>query len=413
VAEVVIVGGGVGGGALATVLARAGLDVTVLERSVRYEDRVRGEWLAPWGVLEARELGLYDTLVRAGGHHLGRHVTYDETLDPAAAEAAGFPLEPFAAGVPGPLTLGHPALCEAYEAAALAAGAVVRRGVRNVRVEPGDSPTVTAEDATGEITLRPGLVVGADGRDSAVRRQLGIALFEDAPHHLFAGLLVDGAPEWPDTVQAIATEGALSFLAFPQGGGRIRLYAAHPLSDRGRFTGPEGAARFVDACVMACCPLSPTLRAATPAGPCRSFNNADAWAERVTAPGVVLIGDAAGHNDPLIGQGLSITHRDVRMVRDVLLAGSDRGVATFAPYVAERQERMRRLRIAAAFQARVEAEFDDAARRRRVELFGQAQADPADAFSLIAALAGPGAVPGDVYARFESLLPPAPAWPTS
>ena len=35
-------------------------------------------------------------------------------------------------------------------------------------------------------------------------------------------------------------------------------------------------------------------------------------------PGVVLIGDAAGHDDPIIGQGLSIAYRDVRIVRDLM-----------------------------------------------------------------------------------------------
>lgn len=48
--DIVIVGGGVGGSALAAVLARQGLPVTVLERELVPIDRVRGEYVPPWGV---------------------------------------------------------------------------------------------------------------------------------------------------------------------------------------------------------------------------------------------------------------------------------------------------------------------------------------------------------------------------
>ena len=53
--DVVIVGGGIAGSALALVLARRGLEVTVLEQQTEYRDRVRGEVLVPWGVAEADE----------------------------------------------------------------------------------------------------------------------------------------------------------------------------------------------------------------------------------------------------------------------------------------------------------------------------------------------------------------------
>lgn len=41
--EVVIVGGGIGGGATATVLARAGIPTLVLEKSTVHVDNMRGE----------------------------------------------------------------------------------------------------------------------------------------------------------------------------------------------------------------------------------------------------------------------------------------------------------------------------------------------------------------------------------
>jgi 2-polyprenyl-6-methoxyphenol hydroxylase-like FAD-dependent oxidoreductase len=64
--EIVIVGGGIGGGALATVLARNGIEVVVLERETSYPDRVRGEFVAPWGVAELKRLGLLDLLYARG-----------------------------------------------------------------------------------------------------------------------------------------------------------------------------------------------------------------------------------------------------------------------------------------------------------------------------------------------------------
>ncbi|WBL37472.1 FAD-dependent oxidoreductase [Tepidiforma flava] len=80
--DVIIVGGGIAGSGLATVLARAGRSVLVLERTEQFRDVVRGEWIAPWGVVEARRTGLYDVLAGVSQHHLPYHVEYGEGIDP-------------------------------------------------------------------------------------------------------------------------------------------------------------------------------------------------------------------------------------------------------------------------------------------------------------------------------------------
>jgi len=85
--EIVVIGGGIAGGAFATVMARAGHSVLMLEITPEHRDVVRGEWLAPWGVAEAKRLGLYDIYRANGGHHLKRHITYDEGVPAAEAEA--------------------------------------------------------------------------------------------------------------------------------------------------------------------------------------------------------------------------------------------------------------------------------------------------------------------------------------
>jgi flavin-dependent dehydrogenase len=85
--DVVIVGGGIAGSGLATMLARAGKSVLVLEKTVAYRDLVRGEWIAPWGVVEAKRTGLYDALAAANNHHLTLHIEYGGGIEPAEAEA--------------------------------------------------------------------------------------------------------------------------------------------------------------------------------------------------------------------------------------------------------------------------------------------------------------------------------------
>src|SRR5713226_8026638 len=89
-------------------------------------------------------------------------------------------------GEAGPLCFGHPAACRALSAAAESAGAHYVRRVRQVAVKSGQRPAV--EFDSGERTDREDcrLVVGADGRISAVRGQAGIALQRAEPEHLIS-----------------------------------------------------------------------------------------------------------------------------------------------------------------------------------------------------------------------------------
>ena len=62
---------------------------------------------------------------------------------------------------------------------------------------------------------------------------------------------------------------------------------------------------------------------ATAMGPLASFSGADCWAAHPYHDGVVLIGDAAAAGDPAFGCGMSLTLRDVRMLRDHLIKEHD------------------------------------------------------------------------------------------
>jgi 2-polyprenyl-6-methoxyphenol hydroxylase-like FAD-dependent oxidoreductase len=410
--DLIIVGGGIGGSALASVMARAGREVLLLERTEVFEDHVRGEWMAPWGVAEARRVGLLDTLLAGGGHFLTHHITYNEDIDPAAAEQFVLPLNIFAADVPGPLTLGHPRHCQILIEAAAKAGVTVVRDIDVQTVTPGADPSVTftADGQTREANAR--LIVGADGRNSAVREACGLSLHQDKPHNMIGGMLVDGVEGLAEDRQCIGVEGDLHYLSFPQGDGRVRIYGCYDLEHRAQFAGPEGPRRFLERFQLKSCPQARKIAGGRPAGPLYSYINSSATLDQPPyAGGAVLIGDAAGWNDPIIGQGLSISYRDVRIVSELLLDAKDWSPTLFAPYAEERAVRMAELRYLGMLVAELESEFGETARARRRSYLQRLGADPSLAAHLAAVMAGPDTAAPEVFteAQRERVLGPARA----
>jgi 2-polyprenyl-6-methoxyphenol hydroxylase-like FAD-dependent oxidoreductase len=379
------------------VLARAGIAVTILEKSLVHIDHVRGEWLAPWGVAETQRLGLYETLLAAGGHHLGRHIAYGDDIDPATAESQLLDLNAFAgAGFKPPLCMRHPDMCDLLNAEAIKAGAELVRGVTDLQVIAGAAPEVRFRHDNVERKFNPRIVIGADGRNSVVRSQIGIDQHRDPTHHLMAGMLVDDTTGWPADLQTFGTEARVNFLAFPQSPERVRLYICYPTDDKRRFAGADNQARFLEAFQLASVPLSEHLANGTPSGPCNSYGNEDTWTDVPYVPGVVLIGDAAGHNDPIIGQGLSISYRDVRIVRDLMLENRNWTPDLFRPYAEERRERMRRLRMTASTFSILSVEFGDHARERRMKVREERQRGSFPDVSP-AAFIGPEVLPAEMF----------------
>jgi 2-polyprenyl-6-methoxyphenol hydroxylase-like FAD-dependent oxidoreductase len=400
-ADVVVVGGGIAGASLAYALAHAGLGVSVLETSTEFADRVRGESMQPWGVKEARDVGVEQVLLDAGAHVTTLWKQYREGSD----DVSEIPMAMMIPGIPGSLNLRHPDACQALLDAAVDAGATIVRGVRDVVVAPGSSPTVTYA-TNGETTeLRTTLVVGADGRASTVRKQAGITLDRQEPTTYTAGVLVDGLDDVPSDHDVLAGEGDVLFLVFHQRGGRARVYLTMGRSGQHRFSGRTGTEQFLAACNLSCYPWSEQVVAATPAGPCATYPGDDTWTDAPFADGVVLIGDAAGYNDPIIGQGLSLAMRDVRMVRDLVLDGA-RHAAAFAPYGEERSSRMERVRFIADVLAVAQAEDADNRSARRALLAEMVASDPEILPLMLGAFAGPetitGALDPEILARLRA-----------
>ena len=229
------------------------------------------------------------------------------------------------------------------------------------------------------------------------RKKLGFKVNADQPRNLLGGMLVKGVPSWPRDMQVIGVEGRFHFLVFPQGDDLLRLYGSYHFADKSRFDGPDRRAKLIDAFgKLTCLPYAEAIAASTPIGPFNSFSNEDHWIDDPTCPGVVLIGDAAGHNDPIIGQGLSIALRDVRLVSEVLGEAEAAGhEPDFRPYVEERAERMRRLRITAQVATTVRVEFGQEARERRARVGKRVAAG--QLAPLPASLIGPERLPAEAF----------------
>ncbi|MBV9566366.1 MAG: FAD-dependent monooxygenase [Bradyrhizobium sp.] len=395
--DIVIVGAGIAGGALGTVLARAGFGVTLLERESSYPDRVRGEFMAPWGVTELAKLALLQPLREAGAVFTRRNIPYDENFAPAEAEARALDLTRMHPEALGALCLGHPATCAVFAQLATAAGATFLRGAGDISVISGSRPLVSCTHDGTKVEFRPRLVIGADGRNSSLRKELGFTVNADQPRNLLGGMLVKGVPSWPRDVQVIGVEDRFHFLVFPQGDDLLRLYGSYHFADKSRFDGPTRRAKLIEAFgKLTCLPYAEAIAASTPIGPFNAFSNEDHWIDDPTCPGVALIGDAAGHNDPIIGQGLSIALRDVRLVsellRDAKAAGQE---PDFRPYVEERAERMRRLRITAQVATTLRVEFGPQARERRARAGKRMAAG--QLAPLPASLIGPERLPAEAF----------------
>jgi 2-polyprenyl-6-methoxyphenol hydroxylase-like FAD-dependent oxidoreductase len=391
--DVVIVGGGIAGAALAGALAAAGRGVTVLEATTEFADRVRGESMHVWGAVEARALGVDAVLRDAGAHVAPVWKQYSEGIGVTAEIPMGILVE----GIDGTVNLRHPDACQALLDAAAAHGAHVIRGVRDVGCERNGQTTVSyATDVADDASVSAPLVVGADGRQSSVRRQAGITLERQPAISWIAGLLVDGLEDVPDDHDVMALERDLFFLLFHQGNGRARSYICGDARDPRRFAGADATSKFLATWDIGCFPWAERVRTATPAGPCATYPGDDTWTPRPFADGVVLIGDAAGFNDPIVGQGLSIALRDARTVRDLVLDGAC-NAGDFEPYGTERMERMRRLRLIADVIAvtNVEHASNRAARREYVSS-RMAAMDPEVFQLLLGGFAGPETIPDEL-----------------
>jgi len=313
--DLIVVGGGLGGSSLAMCMAKSGARVLILEREKQFKDRVRGEFVTPWGVAEAKHLGVLELLRGRCAHEVPWVDFYSGSI--LTGHRPMLPTTPHQLPC---ISFYHPAMQEVLLGAAANAGANVRRGVTVKEVRPGSPATVVTGENGRSEEIRARLVVGADGRSSAVRASAGFQVRRDPEDMLLAGVLMDNVSV-PEDIGQLVIHSTLGQVAvvFPQGGGRARTYLGFHTGTHSRYQGAADLPRYIEDCKKT--GMNPAFyEHAKAVGPLATFDGAEVWVEYPYRDGVALMGDAAAASDPSWGQGLSLTMRDARVLRDHLLS---------------------------------------------------------------------------------------------
>jgi menaquinone-9 beta-reductase len=312
--DLVTVGGGLGASALAISMARRGARVLVLEKEPQFRDRVRGEGLAPWGVEEAKELGIADLLLKS----CAKEVPWVEMgFGPRNLIETTPQKEPF-------FTFCHPEMQEVLLAEAEQAGAQVRRGVTVEAIEPGaNNAAVIARNAMAE-RISAHLVVGADGRRSAVRKWAGFTTQNSPQPFHFAGVLLTGVSGRDDIVTFLFNPDlGLVVGIVPETKQRCRAYLGYPTENGLVLQGSDKLGTFLAESKRVAPMVTEVYAGVKSVGPLATFDVSESWIDHPYREGVALLGDAAATSDPTFGQGMSTTLRDARVLRDALAGHSN------------------------------------------------------------------------------------------
>jgi 2-polyprenyl-6-methoxyphenol hydroxylase-like FAD-dependent oxidoreductase len=341
-------------------MAAAGAHVLIVEKETEFRDRIRGEVLLPWGSVEAKELAIYDTLLNSCGREAKRELLF----------LRGEPTPPreYLTSTPKGtcvLSFYHPDMQEVLLNEAARAGAEVWRGGAMRAVFPGQAPKaeIVVDDEVRTVSAR--LIVGADGRESQLATLLDFERHRDPPELFTGGLQLAGD---------IPTEQALHFFLHGISGrgsilirtkpGNYRIYLLHHKDalPRRLSGGRDYGAALEHFREIGIPPH--WLKGVVPHGIFATFDGAHRWITKPVRGNCVLIGDAAGASDPVWGNGLSRTLRDVRLLRDRLLGERDWQSAAGA-YADDHDDFFHRLRRAEHLNATLHFSMGDAAEARR------------------------------------------------
>lgn len=321
--DVVVVGARVAGAATALLLARAGLTVVLLERDRPGTDTLSTHALMRGGVLQLARWGLLERIIAAGTPAV-RETTFHYSDGDVTV-----PIKP-GAGVDALYAPRRTVLDPTLVAAAAAAGADVRFATSVVGLR-SDHERVTGVEVRhrhgGGGPLRARLVVGADGRRSAVARLAGapvtrVATATSAFTYTYVRGLEACGYEW--AYRPGATGGFV-----PTNDGLTCVFAGA----RPERIGRGGPAVLRSVLAEASPAMAARFEDARPAAPVRTFTGQAGYLRRPWGPGWALVGDAGSWKDPISAHGLTDALRDAELLaRAAVRALQDGDPAAYRDY---------------------------------------------------------------------------------
>jgi 2-polyprenyl-6-methoxyphenol hydroxylase-like FAD-dependent oxidoreductase len=308
--DVVVVGARCAGSPLATMLARRGLRVCLLDRSRFPSETLSTHVIQPCGVTVLDRLGVLDTVLAAGAVPLTRFtlVTDDARVD-ATIDAEAF-------GAPA-LSVRRITLDHLLVEAAAAAGAEVRTGTGVTGLLWENGRVIGIETAGGPLRAR--LVVGADGRGSTVAKLVGATEYHLAPPgRMFAWAYFEGAANDEGHLR-LGSLGELTFAASPTDSGLYMAAVCPALGAKDTFLADRegGFMAGLDSWPE----LADLLSGANRIGPIRVMTNWHGYFREAAGPGWALLGDAGHFKDPSPAQGIADALRQAEHLANAVEAG--------------------------------------------------------------------------------------------
>ncbi len=321
-AQVVIVGAGPAGAALAFMLARLGIGVTLLERQTDFEREFRGEALMPSGIDVLTQMGLRERLDALPYTGVAALEVFRGAHRVARVELAGLPIS-------GLRVVSQPAMLEMLvEEAARFPSFRLHRGatVRDLIWQDGRVAGVHADGHDGSLEVRGDLVIGADGRASVIRKRARLdEISTQQSFDVVWGKVAYPAFMPPATARVYLGRGH-AVLCIPSHGGKLQIGW---IIDKGAFGDlrHRGFEEWIGDMTRHVSPdLAEHLRA-NRAALTHPFL-LDVACNRLTRwciPGLLLLGDAAHTMSPVGGQGINIALRDAVVAANHLCPALMRG----------------------------------------------------------------------------------------